>query len=210
MNRIWAPISAIALIASVVVANLLTSHYGLVPAGFGLMVTAGTYAAGISLGLRDAVQQTGGMRWVLGSIVAGIAISALFGDGRIALASAVAFGIAELADLGVYTPLRRRNWRAAVAASNAVGAIADTLLFLSIAGFGLTAQAVFGQLLVKAVWMTLLALVVGEVISRAVRRPSTCDATRASLDPTRAPSLACSLTAHGNTKHHDKRFGVTW
>jgi hypothetical protein len=43
-------------------------------------------------------------------------------------------------------------------------------VFLSIAGFPLTGQSVGGQLLVKAGWMTLLALVVGEVIARAVRR----------------------------------------
>jgi hypothetical protein len=136
-------------LGSVLLANLLTTYYGLVPAGFGLMVTAGTYAAGLSLGLRDALQTTGGIRWVIGAIAGGIVLSALLGDGRIALASAVAFGVAEFVDLAVYTPLRRRNWRVAVAASNAVGALVDTLLFLTIAGFPITAELVGGQLLVK-------------------------------------------------------------
>jgi uncharacterized PurR-regulated membrane protein YhhQ (DUF165 family) len=172
MKRILAPAIALALLLSVLLANLLTSYYSLVPAGFGLMVTAGTYAAGLCLGLRDGLQQTGGVRWVLVAIAGGIALSAAFGNGRIALASAVAFGLGETIDLAIYTPLRRRNWRAAVAASNAVGALADTLLFLSIAGFPLTAGLVGGQLLVKAVWMTALALLVGEVAVRALRRQS--------------------------------------
>jgi uncharacterized PurR-regulated membrane protein YhhQ (DUF165 family) len=136
------------------------------------MVTAGTYAAGLALGLRDALHAVGGVRWVLAAIAAGIALSALLGDGRIALASAVAFGVAELLDLLVYVPLRRRGWRTAVAASNAVGAIADTLLFLTLAGFPLTGQAVGGQLLVKAVFCTALALAVGEVAARALRGKS--------------------------------------
>ena len=172
MNRLLAPAVAAALVGSVVLANWMTSRYGLVPAGFGLMVTAGTYAAGLALGLRDALHETGGYRWVLAAVAGGIAVSAVVGDGRIALASAVAFGVAELLDLLVYVPLRRRNWRTAVAASNAVGAVADTLLFLSLAGFPLTGQAIGGQLLVKAVWMTLLALLVGEVAARALRRQS--------------------------------------
>lgn len=169
-SPLLAPATAVALVGSVLVANLVTTRYGLIPAGFGLMVAAGTYAAGLSLGLRDALHESGGYRWVLGAIAAGIALSALLGDGRIALASAVAFGVAELLDLLVYMPLRRRNWRTAVAASNAVGAVADTVLFLSLAGFPLTFESVGGQILVKAVWMTLAALVVGEGIARARRR----------------------------------------
>jgi uncharacterized PurR-regulated membrane protein YhhQ (DUF165 family) len=174
VKRVLAPSVAFALLASVLLANLLTTYYGPVPAGFGLMVTAGTYAAGLSFGLRDALHSAGGVRWVLAAIAGGIALSALLGDGRIALASAVAFGVAELTDLAVYAPLRRRNWRAAVVTSNAVGAVADTLLFLWIAGFPMTAELVGGQLLVKAAWMTLLALAVGEGIARTRQRRTAC------------------------------------
>jgi len=172
VKRIFAPLITVALVGSVLLANLLTSNYGLVAAGFGLLVPAGTYAAGLSLGLRDALHQSGGTRWVLTAIAGGIALSALLGNGRIALASAVAFGVAELLDLLVYVPLRRRGWRRAVIGSNAVGSLVDTLLFLTIAGFPITAQSVGGQMLVKAIWMTLLALAVGEVITRAVRGES--------------------------------------
>jgi uncharacterized PurR-regulated membrane protein YhhQ (DUF165 family) len=108
-RRLAAAALCAALVGSIALANWLTSHYGLVPAGFGLMVTAGTYAAGLSLGLRDALHEAGGYRWVLAAIAAGIGLSVILGDGRIALASAVAFGVAELTDLAVYVPLRRRN-----------------------------------------------------------------------------------------------------
>lgn len=168
MNRFAAPAVAGALLLSVLLANLLTSWYGLVPAGFGLLVTAGTYAAGLSLGLRDALHEAGGVRWVLGAVAGGVVLSALFGDGRIALASAVAFGVAELLDLAVYAPLRRDGWKRAVIVSNLVGAVADTLLFLWIAGFPLTGQAIGGQLLVKAVYMTVVAVLIGHAWRRVV------------------------------------------
>jgi hypothetical protein len=161
---------AAALVACVAAANIATSHWGLVPAGFGLLVTAGTYAAGLALGLRDALQDSGGIRWVLGAIAVGIVVSFLFGDGRIALASAVAFGLGELLDLAVYTPLRKRRWRTAVVASNAVGGLVDTLVFLFIVGFPITWQVIGGQLLVKAVWVTAGFLLVAEVVRRALPR----------------------------------------
>ncbi len=161
---------AVALVASVAVANLATSYFGLVPAGFGLMVTAGTYAAGAALALRDALHEVGGVRWVLAAIAGGVALSLLLGDGRIALASATAFLLAELLNMAVYAPLRRRAWRTAVIASNAVGAVVDTFVFLAIAGFPTVAATVGGQLLVKAVWVTTGFLLIAEVIRRAVPR----------------------------------------
>lgn len=162
---------ATALVGTVVLANWLVSTFGLIPAGFGLLVPAGTYAAGLALCLRDALHDNGGLRWVLGAITVGIVASFLLGDGRIALASAAAFGLAELADLAVYTPLRKRQWHLAVFASNVVGAIVDTFVFLTIAGFPITVATVGGQLLVKAIWITLVFLVLAEGVRRV--RPVT-------------------------------------
>lgn len=164
--------AAVALIGVIVAANWLTSTYGLIPAGFGLLVTAGTFAAGLALALRDVVHESGGVPWVLGTIAAGCTVSYLLGDGRIAIASAAAFLVAELIDLAVYAPLRRRRWRTAVAASGATGAIVDTLLFLSIAGFPVTTATIAGQLLVKSVWVTAGFLLVAELIRRTRRRPA--------------------------------------
>jgi uncharacterized PurR-regulated membrane protein YhhQ (DUF165 family) len=164
-------ILAVGLVGTVVLANWLVSAFGLIPAGFGLLVPAGTYAAGLALCLRDLLHDSGGVRWVLGAIAVGIVVSFLLGDGRIALASAVAFGLAELLDLAVYAPLRRRAWKTAVVASNAVGAVVDTLVFLSLAGFPLTFATVGGQLLVKAVWVTATFLLLTEGVRRFRPRP---------------------------------------
>lgn len=133
------------------------------PAGFGLLVPAGTYLAGLALGVRDGLHEAGGVRWVLAAVAAGAALSFVVADPRIALASAVAFAVAEVLDLAVYAPLRRRRARLAIVASNAVGAVADTVLFLTASGFGLSWAAVGGQLLVKAVWCTGAVLLAREV-----------------------------------------------
>jgi len=136
-------------IGTIVLANWMTTAYGLVPIGFGLMVTAGTFAAGFALILRDAVQVTAGRIAALVAIVVGCAVSYLVSDPFIAVASAIAFLVSELVDFGVFTPLRRRSMALAVLVSSVVSAPIDTALFLHIAGFGIIWQAVLGQFLVK-------------------------------------------------------------
>lgn len=178
-SRTWAAGTALLLVGTVAAANYATSAFGLVPAIFGiegasggLLVAAGTFGAGLALVLRDLLHEYGGVRWALLAIAGGIAVSAAIGSGKIALASAVAFGLAELLDLAVYAPLRRRAWRTAVAASNAVGAVVDTFVFLAIAGFPLTAATVGGQVFVKAVLITGTFLLLAEGVRRAVPRES--------------------------------------
>jgi uncharacterized PurR-regulated membrane protein YhhQ (DUF165 family) len=165
-----APLLAAALVGCVVAANVATARLGMVPAGFGLVVSAGTWAAGLALVMRDALDRAGGLAWVLGTITAGVALSAWLAGPALAVASAVAFALSELADLAVFRQLRRRTLAGAVAASNAAGAVVDTLVFLPLAGFGLTAAAVGGQLLVKAGWLTGAALLVLAVLR--TRRPA--------------------------------------
>lgn len=136
--------------AGVIAANWLTSRYGLIPVGLGLTATAGTYAAGVVLLARDWVHDTNGRGAVLAVIaVAGVA-SAVMAGPVLAAASATAFVVSELADLLVYQPLRRHGWARAVLASNTIGALVDTVLFLSLAGFALTAPVLAGQLVAKA------------------------------------------------------------
>ncbi|MFC9975212.1 VUT family protein [Spirillospora sp. NPDC127200] len=145
-------------IAAVVVANWVTDRFGFVPVGFGVTATAGTYAAGIALLSRDLVQDLAGRRTVLAAIAVGGALSAWLATPQLALASGVAFLVAETTDMAVYTPLRKRGWARAVLASNAVGAVLDTVLFLWLAGFPIAA-AVPGQLIGKIVWATLVPVV---------------------------------------------------
>jgi queuosine precursor transporter len=58
----------------------------------------------------------------------------------------------------VFSPLRDRSLPAAVLVSSIVSAPVDTVLFLWIAGFPLTWQAVLGQFLVKTAIAGLVAL----------------------------------------------------
>jgi hypothetical protein len=157
-------LAAAAYVAVVVLANVLSSRYGMVSVGFGLVASAGTYAAGAALGMRDAragrprpLGCPRGHRCRLGPVV-------LARLPVIATASLAAFVASELCDLAVYTPLRERGWSRAVIASNVVGAVVDTWVFLTLAPFGpVTFHAMEGQLVGKILWATLLpvALVAG-------------------------------------------------
>lgn len=160
--------SLLAYVGSIVTANWLTAHYGFVPVGFGLAATAGTYAAGVAFIARDAVQDTAGRLVALGAIAIGAALSWWVSTPALALASGVAFALSEVADMAVYTPLRRRGYIRAAAASNLLGSVVDTVLFLWLAGFGLAWATVAGQLVGKG-WVTLLAIA-GVIGVRAVLR----------------------------------------
>jgi uncharacterized PurR-regulated membrane protein YhhQ (DUF165 family) len=159
-------VAAVAFLACILAANYVTTEHGMVPVGFGLVATAGTYLAGLSFVLRDAVQDTMGRRVVLALIVTGAGLSYLVSDPFIALASGVAFLVSELADLAVYTPLRRHGYIRAAVASNIVGAFVDTFLFLWIAGFPLAGWQ--GQMVGKLAITAAVVLVVG--VARAVLR----------------------------------------
>jgi uncharacterized PurR-regulated membrane protein YhhQ (DUF165 family) len=146
----------LAFVGTVVAANAAVEHFGVVPVGFGLLAPAAVYFVGLAFTLRDLLHERLGPYWVTGAIVVGAALSALTAP-TLALASGTAFLVSEAADLAVYAPLRKRRWLGAVAASNAVGIVVDSALFLSLA-FGSLAYLP-GQVVGKA-WMTVLAVVV--------------------------------------------------
>lgn len=163
---------AAAFVATVYAANWLLETYGVVPIGFGLEAPAGVFVAGIAFGLRDALHETLGRRWVAAAIIVGAALSWLVSDGAsipggvtsIAVASGVAFLLSEAADAFVYDPLRHRHWPAAITASNLVGAVVDSALFLWLA-FG-SLDFIAGQIVGKA-YMVALALPLVWLIRRA-------------------------------------------
>jgi uncharacterized PurR-regulated membrane protein YhhQ (DUF165 family) len=159
-----------AYILAITAANWLTTRYGIVPTGFGLATTAGTYAAGAALLLRDVVQDVCGWRWVIAGIAAGAALTALTSP-ALAVASTVAFLLAEGLDTAVYTPLRERGWARAALASGIVGAVVDTYAFLALAGFPITGQTVGGQLVGKMLWATALPVFVVLVVRQVRRGP---------------------------------------
>src|SRR5574341_1158153 len=124
-------------------ANWAIATFGPVPVGLGLVAPAGVYFAGLAFTLRDLVQDSLGRRAAALAIVLGATLSALVSP-QFALASGVAFLLSELADFLVYTPLRQRTWLGAVAASNVLGFVTDSVLFLGLA-FG-SLEFLAGQL----------------------------------------------------------------
>ena len=162
MNRVIGYAALVGFVGTVILANWVVDRYGVVPVGFGLMAPAAVYVVGVAFTLRDLVHDHLGRVAVLCAVAVGGAVSALVSP-RLAVASAVAFLVSELVDFAVYTPLRERNWLGAVAASNAVGLVVDSVLFLWLA-FG-SLEYLPGQVVGKA-WMTLAAV----VLLAAVRR----------------------------------------
>jgi queuosine precursor transporter len=153
-----------AYVACVPLANWLIGHAGtvcvpqgpcLVPVGFGLMAPSGVLVIGVALVLRDIVQRTSGIAWALGAVAVGTVLSWLVADPHIAVASAAAFLISELADCAVYSPLQRRGLIVAVVASGIVGAAVDSAAFLWLA-FG-SLDFLAGQIVGKA-WAVLVAV----------------------------------------------------
>lgn len=164
MNRVLAALAAVVFVALVVASNWLTAHFGLV----GGFVTAGTFTAGLVLAARDAVREYGGAWSALACVAIGAALSAVMAGPALALASGAAFALSELADTAVYEPLRRRSRTRALAWSNLIGSVVDSLLFLWLAGFPVW-PAVVGQVAVKwavCVGLPLLALGVARAVFR--------------------------------------------
>ena len=165
MNYLW----ALLFLLTIPVANWMIGNVGtvciengpcLIPVFPGLMAPSGVVLVGLALVLRDAVHHTLGWKWAVGCILAGAALSAFVAPPALVVASAVAFLLSELADFAVYTPLRSRGLPLAVAASGAVGAVVDSVLFLLIAFGSLTYAPgqIVGKLIATAIVATALAL----------------------------------------------------
>lgn len=151
-------IAFLAYLLTIPAANLMIDNVGtcnpdgpcLLPVGFGLDAPSGVYMVGLALVLRDVVQRDLGKGWSLVAIALGAALSAGLSPLPLAIASAVAFGLSELLDFAIYTPLARRRFITALVVSSAAGAVADSAIFLWLA-FG-SLDHIAGQLVGKA-WM---------------------------------------------------------
>lgn len=167
-------VAAVLFVGTVWFANWLLARYGVVGIGFGFSAPAGVFAVGVAFTLRDIVHRTLGRTAVFACIAAGCLLAYLIEAGGtipgglvpIAVASAAAFLFSETADLAVYTPLEHRSFLGAVAASNVVGALVDSALFLWLA-FGSLAF-MEGQVVGK-LEMTALALPLLYASRRVVR-----------------------------------------
>jgi len=158
-GRLLGWLAFVGFVACVWLANATLERYGIVNV-FGLDVPAGVVWAGLAFSLRDLLRERLGGWWMLPAIALGAALSWWVSDGvtlpgghvSLALASGTAFLLSEAADALVYEPLRTRGRGWALAASNAVGSVVDSALFLWLA-FGSLA-ALMGQVVVK--WLLIL------------------------------------------------------
>ncbi|MGF1651546.1 MAG: VUT family protein [Hyphomicrobiaceae bacterium] len=123
--------------------------------GTTMMATSSVLIVGLAFVFRDLVQRRLGFGWAAGAVVVGAGLSALLAPPQLVIASGIAFLLAEMADLLVYTPLQRKRLVLAVFASSIVGLIVDSLIFLQLA-FG-SLEYLSGQVVGKS-WAVLAAL----------------------------------------------------
>lgn len=160
INRLSNSSLVIMYLAAIVAANVTVAMFG--PQWS--IVNAFLFI-GLNLTSRDRLHDAWGSdlrRNMLLLIVAGAGISALFGAGRIALASAVAFGVSELADAVAYQFMSGKSKKIVqVNGSNVAGAAVDSILFPLLAfGWPPLIPIMLGQFAAKtlggAVWSIVL------------------------------------------------------
>ena len=160
MKRDYAYFAAFLL--TVPAANYAIGHWGtecipngpcVIPVGFGLSAPSGVLFVGAALVLRDIVQERLGLLVAAIAVVLGSLLSGLVASPSLALASILAFIVAEALDMVVYTPLRKKSVAVAVLASGLVGAVVDSVIFLLVA-FGSLAF-IEGQIVGK-LWVSLV------------------------------------------------------
>ncbi len=164
-----------AYLSSIIAANLISAHFG--P---GASVYNAFFLVGLALTTRDRLTDLWGehrIRNMALLIACGSAISygasillassALPSEvvARIALASAVAFLVAESFDFATYTLLHRRPWIERSNSSNVVGATLDSAIFVSIA-FGWNWQIIVAQVGAKVAGGYIFSLILRHVKAR--------------------------------------------
>jgi uncharacterized PurR-regulated membrane protein YhhQ (DUF165 family) len=142
----------------IVAANLISAHFG--P---GASIYNAFFLVGFAITTRDFLHDLWGKHRfrnlavliLAGSVLSYVSSLVLASSAlpsavvaQIALASCVAFAVAETNDAVVYHLLRRREWLERSNVSNIVSACLDSVLFVTIA-FGWTWSIIFGQICAK-------------------------------------------------------------
>lgn len=155
-------------LTAIVAANLISARFGpgaSIYNAFGLI--------GLNLTTRDKLHDLWGRNrfrnmalLIAGGSALSYAAAVTVGAGsapaeivaKIALASCVAFAVAESFDAGFYHLLRNRPWLERANTSNCLGAALDSAVFVSIA-FGWQWEIIFGQFCAKVAGGFLWSLV---------------------------------------------------
>lgn len=123
---------------------------------------------GLTLAVRDLVQERHGRRMSLGLVLIGAGISAALAAPAVAVASLVAFALAETLDLLVYSHVRRRFGKpAGILASGVAGSIVDSAVFLAVA---LGSLSLFPQQVTGKIGATIAAAIIAATVGRIRRR----------------------------------------
>jgi len=129
----------LAMCAAVTASNILVEypfhHFGLEN-----VLTYGAFTYPFAFLVNDLTNRRFGpfmaRRVVYAGFIAGLAVSWQLASPRLAIASGSAFLCAQLLDIWVFTPLRRKSWWKAPLAAAVCGSCLDTVLFFSIAFAG--------------------------------------------------------------------------
>lgn len=148
-------------LTAIVAANLLVTAFG--PS---ISILNAFLFIGLDLTTRDALHERWQNRHLLPKMAALVITGSLLSwllnrdAARIALASAVAFGAAAVADTLVYHLARRSSRLTRMNASNSVSAAVDSILFPTIAFGGFLPWVTLGQYVAKvgggAIWAWIL------------------------------------------------------
>jgi uncharacterized PurR-regulated membrane protein YhhQ (DUF165 family) len=134
MTRLFPFVAAMAVI--VVASNILV-QYPFQHFGFGELLTWGAFTYPFAFLINDLTNrqfgQSAARKVVFAGFVIAVILSVWLVTPRIAIASGIAFLVAQLIDAGVFDRLRGARWWHAPLISSVIGSALDTALFFSIA-----------------------------------------------------------------------------
>lgn len=152
--------AACVYVSAIMLANLLVAKFG---PWFSLINSF--FLIGLDLSLRDSLHERLGMFKVMGLVVLSGTLSYLLNPaaGMIAVASAVSFVLANLADTAVYQKFIQKRWLVKSNLSNLAGAAVDSALFPLIAFGAFMPGIILGQFLAKVAGGSLWSLIINYI-----------------------------------------------
>jgi len=139
--------SAVFYLCSIILANILVHTLGIVTV-FGLTFPAGAVAIGLTFSTRDLVQESYGKYGCWGWMLVAALVTFAF-NRQLALASVLAFVVAESCDWAIYT-FTSGHVKKRLFLSNLVSTPIDSLVFVLLA-FGPIWPAIWGQAIIKMI-----------------------------------------------------------
>jgi queuosine precursor transporter len=137
MNRLSPLLMPVAAMCAVVATSNILVQFPFDHFGFGHVLTWGAFTYPVAFLVNDLTNRWYGPRAARKVVVAGfviaVVLSAFLATPRIATASGSAFLLAQMLDISVFGPLRRRSWWKAPFLATLSGSVLDTLIFFSLA-----------------------------------------------------------------------------